>query len=97
MMLTTIQTEYNSPDFSVSYDAKFDILRLNNKAVGHFSYEEVEDNLLIMIEDDTNEIVGAQMLDVLSKKEQALESIHKLKYNNLKKALYKSFEVIDNK
>ncbi|MEY8292012.1 hypothetical protein AAK882_05090 [Carnobacteriaceae bacterium 52-44] len=94
-MLTTIMIEYNSPNFSVSYDPKFDVLRLNNKSVGHFSYEEFEDNLLIMIDDVTNEVIGAQVFNFKKEKYQTINSIQKLNYPNLKKALYKAAEVLN--
>jgi len=94
-MLMTILTEHNSPNFSVSYDPKNDIIRLNNKGTNNFSYENLTDDLFIMIDDDTHEVIGAQVLDFINNKEETLKSIDKLTFNNLKEALLKVLKVIE--
>lgn len=94
-MLTTTIKEHKSPDFSVSYDPKFDVLRLSNKSVGHFSYKDFESNLLLMIDDKTNEVIGAQIVNFKKNQQQTYDSIQKLDFKQLKNALIKVVEVLD--
>lgn len=94
-MLTTIMIEHKSPDFSVSYDPKFDILRLSNKSVRHFSYEEFEDNLLLMIDDDSYEVIGAQIFNFKKDKLKTVKTIQNLNYDLLKKTLNIIIKILD--
>jgi len=93
-MLMTILTEHHSPNFSASYDSKNDIIRLNNKSTNDFYYENLTDNLFIMIDDDTHEVIGAQVLYFIDNKEETLESINKITFDNLKEALLKALKVV---
>ena len=90
MLMTKAYKEYVSSNYKVSYDPDHDILRLNNKYVDSFSYEEAYQNFFIMIDDYTNEIVGAQILNFLSNDRNSLKIIKNLGYPNL----YKSISLI---
>lgn len=91
MLMTKVYKECVSSNYKVSYDPDHDILRLNNKYVDSFSYEEVSQNFFIMVEDDTNEIFGAQVLNFLSDK-SSLQIIQASGYHNLYKCIFLIYE-----
>jgi len=63
----------------------------NNK---NFYYEKLTDNLYIMIDNDTQEVIGVEVLYFIDNKEETLESINKLTINNLKEAILKALKVV---
>ncbi len=87
MLMTKAYKEYVSSNYKVSYDPDHDILRLNNKYVDSFSYEEVSPNFFLMVDDDTNEIFGAQILNFLSNDISSHQIIKELGYPNLYKCI----------
>ncbi len=56
------RTKSNS-HVSYSYDSFFDTLRITFKYSPEFYYEEVEPNFLIRLDEETDEIVGLQILN----------------------------------
>lgn len=91
-----IINEHKSPDYSISYDPQYDILRLNNKSVANFSYEDYRENIYLMIDEDTKEIIGAQIINFLNNKNQTKSIIKELEFTNLKKALVNSLYIIES-
>lgn len=93
MFVTTLK-ENRGHDFTVSYDSKFDILRLSNNQADSFYYENVSHNLLLMIDEDNDEVIGAQVLGVLRYSDENLKTIRELNFPNLKKALEKTWDIL---
>lgn len=93
-MYTTIPSEYKSPDFSVTYDPKYDVVRLRNKSVDHYSYDEIKTGFYLMIDDETNEIIGAQVLNFIRDNKEINEIIESLEWDYVKSALIRSYVAI---
>lgn len=77
-------------DVSYSYDSAFDILRVSFKYSPSFYYEETTSNVFLRYDDNTDEIVGLQIIDS-----------SKLPPSNLKGILCpdyydKTFEILTN-
>lgn len=92
MLMTKIKENKNS-DFVVSFDQKYDIIRMNNKSVNNFYYEEFTDDILLMIDDFSHELIGVQVLNFISSDEN-LNDINTLDFPNLKKALLLAHKAI---
>lgn len=90
-------SEYKSPDYTISYDPNYDILRLNNKLVANFSYEDYHDNFYLMIDENTKEVIGAQIMDFITNRDQTISVTERLEFTSLKKAIVKSLSIVEDK
>lgn len=78
---------HKHPDFSGSYDAEHDILRLSNNNLGGFTYEELADNILLQISDDPEMATGIQILDFQKNLETYRETLNEMPYPLIRKAI----------
>lgn len=56
-------TEHTEPQYTVSYDSKFDILRISNSNHDSYSFEELTDHIILMIDDETEQVIGLEIYD----------------------------------
>jgi len=59
-----IDTQITHDNYSYSYDSSFDLLRLTFKNSDEFYYDEVYTNVYIRYDEDTDEVIGIQILDL---------------------------------
>lgn len=69
MSLATNYKENISNKFSVTYDSEFDILRLSNYRYSSFSYEELDARTLLMIDDDSQKLIGLEVYGLSESKD----------------------------
>lgn len=69
MSLATNYKENISDKFSVTYDSEFDILRLSNYRYSSFSYEELDARTLLMIDDDSQKLIGLEVYGLSESKD----------------------------
>lgn len=64
MFIKSKYTEHTEPQFKVSYDSKFDILRISNSNHDSYSFEELTDHIILMIDDETEQVIGLEVYDL---------------------------------
>ena len=64
MFIKSKYTEYTEPQYTLSYDSKFDILRISNSDHDSYSFEELTDHILLMIDDETEQVTGLEVYDL---------------------------------
>lgn len=61
--MTYTLTKNNFASYNYSYDPNFDILRASTLDKNSFYYEEIEDNILLMLDDYDDSVIGFQIID----------------------------------